>query len=108
MAVGVSAVMIHKWEKDKAHPDESQLAKLADALGTSVAFLIGAVDSASVHDKEAAFNRSLRDIEEASIREKNVELAILAARQRIAAAASLPLSCVRIVLNDPSSDDDAT
>jgi transcriptional regulator with XRE-family HTH domain len=103
-AVGVSAVTIHYWERDKCHPDEGQVATLAHALGVSVPFLSGAGDFAALQEEQALFNKAL-EAEQVALKKKHLQKVMLAARRSVAAAASLPIACVQITISEPDADD---
>lgn len=86
--VGVTTTCVWNWEGGNTEPRPETLVKLAEALGVTPTFLrFGSSEQNVGTDKHAG----------------SVDLAlpglITACRERIAAAAGLPLEQVRVVLN---------
>jgi transcriptional regulator with XRE-family HTH domain len=82
--VGVSGTCIWNWEGANTYPRPATLKRLAQALGTTPSFLSGRADGSGSDDQGA--RRPLAET-------------IMEARQTVAAAAGMPVSKVRVVLD---------
>jgi transcriptional regulator with XRE-family HTH domain len=85
--VGVSGTCVWNWEGANTFPRPATLRRLAEALGTNVADLVG-------HPVESA-----SDIETSGREPKSLAEIIVEARRSVASAAGVPLSKVRVVLD---------
>jgi len=56
--VGVSMHTVFRWEKGERVPDANELTKLAKALDTTVAYLLGETDRPSISEIDASRKRS--------------------------------------------------
>lgn len=87
-AVGVSGTCVWNWEGANTFPRPATLKRLAQALGTTVSFLSGRADGSGSADKGAELD-ARRPLAET----------IMEARQTVAAAAGMPVSKVRVILD---------
>lgn len=62
-AIGISAVRLNYWEKDKRQPDVEMIKKLAAVLGVSGDYLIE-TDRASLSDAALAFAQDFDKLDE--------------------------------------------
>lgn len=53
-AIGISAVRLNYWEKDKRQPDVEMIKKLASALGVTGDYLIGNTEPCHLSDAASA------------------------------------------------------
>lgn len=73
-AIGISAVRLNYWEKDKRQPDVEMIKKLASVLGVSGDYLIGNEEPRPLSDAAQAFGADFDRLDEHG---KSVVIAVL-------------------------------